>query len=98
MATAKVTVEGRDAVFYGQGTLLPTGHVHLVTVTWGGADAFGQADTPFVADHDALPDVVQEHYSPDTLRRDLVLLGAPTEIVDTQHQWTRDDFFRCVGA
>lgn len=91
LATARITVEGRNAQFYGTGTLLPDGSVHCVVVTWS-----GPGEESFHQDHSAAPDVVHQHYMPETLQRDLVLIGNPAEIQDSLHSWNDGDFYRVV--
>lgn len=92
LATARITVEGRNAQFYGTGTLMPDGSVHCVLVTWS-----GPGDQSFHQDHSTASDVVEQHYTPETLQRDLVLVGDPADIQDSLHEWSPADFFRVAA-
>lgn len=92
MATAHITIEGRHAEFYGTGTLQPDGNVDVIFITWSGSG--DDPNNHFIGDHNASPVIVPQHYSPDTLKRDLVLIGDPSEIQDNAWTWSRGDFFR----
>jgi hypothetical protein len=95
MATAHITVEGRYAQFYGTGTLGPDGNVHCLMVTWSGPPDPGAPDNAFMRAHGAAPDVVDQHYSLETMRG-LVLVGcAPEQITDDRApggHWSAADF------
>lgn len=95
MATAHITVEGRYAQFYGVGTKLADGSVHCLEVVWSGPAEAGAVDNAFMRAHNAAPDIVEQHYTLDTMRG-LVLNGcAASQIVDNAAPggvWSPSDF------
>lgn len=96
MATCIMVSAEHNAQFIGTGTLLADGTVHVVFATWFGPGEPTWPNNPFLANHSGAPDIVVQSTNAETFRDCIVLLGDPTEIDDSKHNWTEADFYRVV--
>jgi hypothetical protein len=96
MTTVHITVANQErfAEFWTVASLNPAGEPHCLFVTWSGPG--GTEQQAFADDHGSDSKVVHVSYSLETFRRDLILLGDPTQIEDMRApggRWSASDFY-----